>query len=70
MKKNNKIEQMTDQEWADAAAWLSGEETPNDEAARFLISEDGEIMKKWNDLKTRILIILMSTKHGITSITG
>jgi transmembrane sensor len=51
MKKNNKIEQMTDQEWADAAAWLSGEETPNDEAARYLVSEDGEIMKKWNDLK-------------------
>jgi len=51
MKKNNKIEEMTDQEWADAAAWLSGEETSNDEAARFLVSEDGEIMKKWNDLK-------------------
>ncbi|MCK7531471.1 MAG: hypothetical protein MZV63_10770 [Marinilabiliales bacterium] len=51
MKKNNKIEQMTDQEWTDAAAWLSGEETANDEAACFLLSEDGEIMKKWNDLK-------------------
>jgi ferric-dicitrate binding protein FerR (iron transport regulator) len=51
MKKNNKIEQMTDQEWTDAAAWLSGEETANDEAARFLLNEDGEIMKKWNDLK-------------------
>ncbi len=42
---------MTDQEWTDAAAWLSGEETANDEAARFLLNEDGEIMKKWNDLK-------------------
>ena len=51
MKKDLKIEQMTDQEWADAAAWLSGEETSNDASARFLISEDGEIMKKWNDLK-------------------
>ena len=51
MKKNNKIEQMTDQDWADAAAWLSGEETSNDVSARFLISEDREIMKKWNDLK-------------------
>jgi len=51
MKKINKIEEMTDQEWADAAAWLSGEETSNDEAARVLVSEDGEIMKKWNDLK-------------------
>jgi ferric-dicitrate binding protein FerR (iron transport regulator) len=51
MKKNNKIEEMTDQEWADAAAWLSGEKTSNDEAARLLVSEDREIMKKWNDLK-------------------
>ncbi|MFZ0473314.1 MAG: FecR domain-containing protein [Bacteroidales bacterium] len=51
MKKNNKIEEMTDREWADAAAWLSGEETSNDVSGRFLISEDGEIMKKWNDLK-------------------
>jgi len=51
MKNKNKIEQMTEQEWADAAAWLSGEQTSNDEAARFLISEEREIMKKWNDLK-------------------
>ena len=51
MKKNDKIEKMTDQEWADAAAWLSGEETAGDEAARILLSEDEEIMKKWNDLK-------------------
>jgi len=51
MKRNDKIEKMTDQEWADAAAWLSGEQTANDEAARILMSEDGEIMKKWNDLK-------------------
>jgi transmembrane sensor len=51
MKRNDKIEKMTDQEWADAAAWLSGEQTTNDEAARILMSVDGEIMKKWNDLK-------------------
>ncbi len=51
MKKNDKIEKMTEQEWADAAAWLSGEETADGEAARILLSEDGEIMKKWNDLR-------------------
>ncbi len=54
MKKNNKIEKMTDQEWADAAAWLSGEEASNDEAARILVSEEGDIMKKWNDLKNTV----------------
>ncbi|MCK7537505.1 MAG: FecR domain-containing protein [Marinilabiliales bacterium] len=42
---------MSEREWADAAAWLSGEKSSGDEAARLLISEDGEIMKKWNDLK-------------------
>jgi transmembrane sensor len=51
MKKNKQIEQFNDREWADAAAWLSGEKSSGDEAARLLISEDGEIMKKWNDLK-------------------
>jgi len=51
MKKNRQIEQLSDREWADAAAWLSGEKSSGDEAARLLISEDGEIMKKWNDLK-------------------
>lgn len=51
MKTNKKIEEMTDQEWADAAAWLSGEKTAGDDAARILLSEDTEIMKKWNDLK-------------------
>ena len=51
MKKNKQIEQLNDQEWADAAAWLSGEKSSDDEAARLLINEDGEIMKKWNDLK-------------------
>jgi len=51
MKKNKKIEEMTDREWADAAAWLSGEKTSGDEAARILLHEDAEIMKKWNDLK-------------------
>lgn len=51
MKKNKQIEQLNEREWADAAAWLSGENSSGDEAARLLISEDGEIMKKWNDLK-------------------
>jgi ferric-dicitrate binding protein FerR (iron transport regulator) len=51
MKKNKQIEQLNDREWADAAAWLSGEKSSGDEAARLLLSEDGEIMKKWNDLK-------------------
>lgn len=51
MKNNKQIEKMTDQEWADAAAWLSGEETANEDAARSLVSEDQELMKKWNDLK-------------------
>ncbi|MCU0376960.1 MAG: FecR domain-containing protein [Bacteroidales bacterium] len=51
MKKNEKIEKMTEQEWADAAAWLSGEESADGEAARILLSEEGDIMKKWNDLR-------------------
>lgn len=50
MKKNSDIEKMTDQEWADAAAWLSGEETSNEESARLLISEDSDIMSRWSDL--------------------
>ncbi|MCI0523499.1 MAG: FecR domain-containing protein [Bacteroidales bacterium] len=51
MKKNDRIEKMTEQEWSDAAAWLSGEERADDEAARILLREEGEIMKKWNDLR-------------------
>jgi ferric-dicitrate binding protein FerR (iron transport regulator) len=51
MKKIKQTEQLSDREWAEAAAWLSGEKSSGDEAARLLISEDGEIMKKWNDLK-------------------
>ncbi len=51
MKKIKHTEQMNDREWADAAAWLSGEKSSGDEAARLLISEEGDIMKKWNDLK-------------------
>lgn len=51
MKKNKQIEQLNDREWADAAAWLSGEKSSGDEAARLLISEEEDIMKKWNDLK-------------------
>jgi ferric-dicitrate binding protein FerR (iron transport regulator) len=51
MKENKQIEQLNDREWADAAAWLSGEKSSGDEAARLLISEEEDIMKKWNDLK-------------------
>jgi transmembrane sensor len=51
MKKNNKIEKMTDREWADAAAWLSGEQTTDSKSAHILLSDDEEIMKKWNELK-------------------
>jgi len=51
MKKERQIEKMTDREWADAAAWLSGEESNGSDSAKLLISEDSEIMKKWNDLK-------------------
>lgn len=51
MKKNKQTEQFNDRNWADAAAWLSGEKDYSDEAGRHLVSEDGEIMKKWNDLK-------------------
>ena len=42
---------MTDQEWAAAAAWLSDEGDTGEEAARILIREESDIMKKWNDLK-------------------
>jgi transmembrane sensor len=51
MKKNKHTKQMTDQEWAAAAAWLSGEGNTGEEAAHTLISEESDIMKKWNDLK-------------------
>jgi transmembrane sensor len=52
MKRNKQTKkQMTDQEWATAAAWLSGEGGSGEEAAHILISEEGDIMKKWNDLK-------------------
>jgi ferric-dicitrate binding protein FerR (iron transport regulator) len=51
MKKLNKTEKMSEQDWADAAAWLSGESKAGEEAARILIDEDNDIMKKWNDLK-------------------
>jgi len=52
MKRNKQTKkQMTDREWAAAAAWLSGEGNQGEEAARILISEEGDIMKKWNDLK-------------------
>ncbi len=51
MKKNKHTEQLNDREWADAAAWLSGEKSSGNEAARLLISEEEDIMKKWNDLR-------------------
>lgn len=51
MKKINKTEKMSEQDWADAAAWLSGEGMAGEEAARILVNEDNDIMKKWNDLK-------------------
>ena len=51
MKKLNKINKMSDQDWADAAAWLSGESTAGEEAAHILVNEDNDIMKKWDDLK-------------------
>jgi transmembrane sensor len=51
MKKNKQTKQMTDQDWAEAAAWLSDESNAGEEAARILISEESDIMKKWNDLK-------------------
>ncbi len=51
MKKKNNTGRMSEQDWADAAAWLSGESTAGEEAARILVDEDKDIMKKWNDLK-------------------
>jgi ferric-dicitrate binding protein FerR (iron transport regulator) len=51
MNKINNTKQMSEQDWADAAAWLSGENTAGEEAARILVNEDNDIMKKWNDLK-------------------
>ncbi|HSO78452.1 MAG TPA: FecR domain-containing protein [Bacteroidales bacterium] len=51
MKKNNKTGRMTGQEWNEAAAWLSGEETGNEKSARLLLEEDEGLMKKWNDIK-------------------
>jgi len=51
MKKIKNRGRMSEQDWADAAAWLSGESTAGEEAARILVDEDNDIMKKWNDLK-------------------
>ncbi len=51
MKKNKNTDNWSDREWAGAAAWLSGEESGSGEDARNLISEEADIMKKWNDLK-------------------
>lgn len=42
---------MTDQEWNEAAAWLSGEDTGNERSARLLLDEEEGLMKKWNDIK-------------------
>lgn len=51
MKKDNKTGRMTGQEWDEAAAWLSGEETGNEKSARLLLDEEEDLMKKWNDIK-------------------
>lgn len=51
MKTKTDTHNWSDREWAGAAAWLSGEENGNSEDARILISEEADIMKKWNDLK-------------------
>ena len=41
---------MTGQDWNDAAAWLSGEETGKEKAARTLLEEEEGIMKQWSDI--------------------
>ncbi len=51
MKKIKHTDNWSDREWAGAAAWLSGEESGSSEDARILVSEEADIMKKWNDLK-------------------
>ena len=51
MKKINETDKWNDRDWAGAAAWLSGEENSDGENARALVSEEADIMKKWNDLK-------------------
>jgi ferric-dicitrate binding protein FerR (iron transport regulator) len=51
MKKNKYTDNWSDREWAGAAAWLSGEQSGSNENARILISEEEDIMKKWNSLK-------------------
>jgi ferric-dicitrate binding protein FerR (iron transport regulator) len=51
MKEKKHTDNWSDREWAGAAAWLSGEESGSSEDARILVSEEAEIMKKWNDLK-------------------
>ncbi len=53
MKEKTHTDKWSDREWAEAAAWLSGEESSSSENARILVSEEEEIMKKWNDLKNR-----------------
>ena len=53
MKEKTHTDKWSDREWAEAAAWLSGEESGSSENARILVSEEEEIMKKWNDLKNR-----------------
>lgn len=51
MKEKKHTDNWNDSEWAGAAAWLSGEESGSSEDARILVSEEADIMKKWNDLK-------------------
>lgn len=51
MKKIIETDKWNDRDWAGAAAWLSGEENGDGENARTLVSEEEDIMKKWDDLK-------------------
>lgn len=51
MRKISKIKRMTDQEWAEAASWLSGEDTGDKETARILLEEDPDLLRKWNEMK-------------------
>jgi len=51
METKNKIEQMTDQDWADAAAWFSGEKGANDTSAKILMEEEAYLSKDWNEMK-------------------
>ncbi|NLE34263.1 MAG: DUF4974 domain-containing protein [Bacteroidales bacterium] len=53
MKKKSNTDKWSDRDWAGAAAWLSGEENGSGDNARLLISENADIMEKWNNLKNQ-----------------